>query len=103
MLLKQAALGAPSWHTPQATATSDFQQFPKSRMPRCRYKFTAEDVQRMVEEKRQRSGRNTAAERTRLARQMNYAKEQGDLEEAARCRPRRPACGPSITKTLAQL
>lgn len=52
-----------------------------------RYKFTAEDVQRMVEEKRQRGGRNTAAERTRLSRQMNYAKEQGDLEEAARCRP----------------
>jgi hypothetical protein len=52
----------------------------------CRYKFTAEDVQRMVEEKRQRGGRNTAAERARLAQQMNYAKEQGDLEEAARCR-----------------
>jgi hypothetical protein len=38
----------------------------------------------MVEEKRQRGGRNTAAERTRLARQMTYATEQGDLEEAAR-------------------
>lgn len=50
-----------------------------------RYKFTAEDVQRMVEEKRQHGGRNTAAERTRLAREMTYATEQGDLEEAARC------------------
>ena len=38
----------------------------------------------MVEEKRQRGGRNTAAERTRLSRQMTYATEQGDLEEAAR-------------------
>lgn len=48
------------------------------------YKFTAEDVQRMVEEKRQRGARNTAGERARLAREMAYAREQGDLEEAAR-------------------
>jgi hypothetical protein len=66
------------WHTTQATAVCD------GFLLHYRYKFTAEDVQRMVEEKRQRGGRNTAAERTRLSRQMTYATEQGDLEEAAR-------------------
>ncbi len=38
----------------------------------------------MVDEKRERGGRNTAAERARLTQLMQHALEQGDQDEAAR-------------------
>ena len=48
----------------------------------CRYTYTAEDVQRMIEEKRTMgiSKRNVAAERARLTTLMDQAEENQDVE-----------------------
>lgn len=48
----------------------------------CRYTYTAEDVQRMIEEKRTMgiSKRNVAAERARLTTLMDQAEENQDID-----------------------
>lgn len=48
----------------------------------CRYTYTAEDVQKMIEEKRAKgmSRRNAAAERARLTTLRDQAAENNDYE-----------------------
>lgn len=48
----------------------------------CRYTYTAEDVQRMIEEKQAKgqSRRNKAAERARLTTLRDQAEENNDYE-----------------------
>jgi hypothetical protein len=65
---------------------SEFESDATLMVATCRYTYTAEDVQRMIEEKRAKgtSGRNSAAERARLERRRDAAMDKGDLEEAQR-------------------
>lgn len=54
-------------------------------MVHFRYTYTAQDVQRMLDEKRARgSMRNSAAEKARLERLREAAVDKEDMEEANR-------------------
>jgi len=58
------------------------------------YTYTAEDVARMVAAKRARGGggRNRAAEKARLLRLREHARESGAAEELAECARVAPPC-----------
>ena len=57
----------------------------------ARYVYTSADVQRLVEQKRKEKVNkgtfNIAAEKARLIRERDYAKQNQDFELAAQCVP----------------
>lgn len=60
-------------------------RLPTNMMVHSRYTYTAEDVQRMLDEKRAGGFmRNSAAEKARLERLREAAVDKDDLEEANR-------------------